>query len=62
MYRCFLPPQLGGLGLITHAGMSTEKAQIVQCLAFSEVISKHYPSEYINIAETNVLVNAQIGK
>ena len=61
-YRCFLPPQLGGLGLIRHAGMSTEKAQIVQRLAFSEFISKHYPSEYINITETNVLVNVQLGK
>ena len=61
-YRCFLPSQLGGLGLIRHAGMSTEKAQIVQRLAFSEFISKHYPSEYINITETNVLVNVQLGK
>ena len=61
-YRCFLPPQLGGLGLIRHAGMSTEKAQIVQRLAFSEFISKHYPSEYINITETNILVNVQQGK
>ena len=25
-YNCFLPPQLGGLCLICHAGMSTEKA------------------------------------
>ena len=31
-YRCFLPPQLGILGLIRHAGMSTEKAQIVRLL------------------------------
>ena len=61
-YRSFLPPQLGGLGLIRHAGMSTEKAQIVQRLAFSEFISKHYPSEYINITETNMLVNVQLGK
>ena len=28
--------------------MSTEKAQIIQRLAFSEFISKYYPSEYIN--------------
>ena len=61
-YRCFLPPQLGGLGLIRHAGVSTEKVQIVQCLAFSEFISKHYLSEYINITETNILVNVQLGK
>ena len=61
-YRCFLPPQLGGLGLIRHAGMSTEKAQIVQRLAFSEFISKYYPSEYINVTETNTLVNVQLGK
>ena len=68
-YRCFLPPQLGGLGLIRHAGMSTEKAgmstekaQIVQRLAFSEFISKYYPSEYINVTETNTLVNIQLGK
>ena len=61
-YRCFLPPQLGGLGLIRHAEMSTEKAQIVQRLAFSEFISKYYPSEYINNTETNTLVNIQLGK
>ena len=42
--------------------MSTEKAQIVQRLAFSEFISKYYPSEYINITETNALVNVQLGK
>ena len=60
--RCFLQPQLGGLGLIRHAGISTEKAQIVQRLAFSEFISKYYPSEYINVTETNTLVNVQLGK
>ena len=42
--------------------MSTEKVQIVQRLAFSKFISKHYPSEYINITETNILVNVQLGK
>ena len=60
--RCFLQPQLGGLGLIRHAGISTEKAQIVQRLAFSEFISKYYPSEYINVTETNTLVNVLLGK
>ena len=59
-YRCFLPPQLGGLDLIRHAGMSTEKAQIVQRLAFSEFISKYYPSEYVNATETNTPVNVQL--
>ena len=61
-YRCFLSPQLGGLTPIRHAGMSTEKVQIVQRLAFYEFISKHYPSESINITETNTLVNVQLGK
>ena len=61
-YRCFLPLQLGGLGLIRHAGMSTEKAQIVQRLAFFEFINKYYPCEYINAAETNTLANVQLGK
>ena len=39
-----------------------EKAQIVQRLAFSEFISKYYPSEYINATETNTLANVQLGK
>ena len=33
--RCLLPPQLGGLGLIRHAGMSTEKVLSFQrCYIF----------------------------
>ena len=59
-YLCFLPQQVEGLGFIRHAGMSTEKAQIVQRLAFSEFISKYYPSEYINA--TNTPVNVQLRK
>ena len=55
-YRCFLPPHLGGLGLIRHAGMLTEKAKIVQRLAFSEFISKYYPSEYINATKKTHLL------
>ena len=62
IYSATARSQLGGLDLIRHAGMSTEKVQIVQRLAFSEFISKHYLSEYINITETNILVNVQLGK
>lgn len=60
-YRCFLPPQLGGLGLIRHGGMSTEKAQITQRLAYTEFVLKYYPAEYINIIEQNLPVNIQLG-
>ena len=42
--------------------MSTEKAQIIQRLAFSEFISKYSPSEDIQAAETNPIVNVQLGK
>ena len=60
--RCFLPPHLGGIGLIRHAGMSTEKSQITQRLAYTEFIAKYYPTEFDNITEQNQPVNIQLGK
>ena len=43
--RIYLPRQQGGIGLIRHHGMITEKNQVISRLLFLEFLHTYYPNE-----------------
>ena len=60
-YRCFLPRDLGGLGIDRQAGMRTECGQSQSRLAFSEYLQVHYHSEFNRLTQPNYWSEIRVG-
>ena len=59
--RCNLPRKLGGLGLIKHDGMTSEKNQLLSRLAFKDFLALHYPSEYQSLTTLHPWADIRLG-
>ena len=60
--RCNLPRKLGGLGLIKHNGMTSEKNQLLSRLAFKDFLALYYPSEYQSLITLHPWADIHLGQ
>ena len=59
--RIYLPRQQGGIGLIRHHGMITEKNQVISRLLFLEFLHTYYPNEAAFTQDTYNLKAVRMG-